>query len=282
MAVIIVLLLFVAGLYVYWLLGPNLGPALEVVRRSPHLLLAAVAVVFGQIAIEALPPSLAAPLFTTNLGILNLGLSIPFIAWFAVEVGVRTWLVRAILEARGRKVAPTFLDHAVSLFALSVVMWVAVLGSIVLTGMVAAGLGVVAFLGWALFVYWLSTRAAPILAALALDPSPRGAVGRGAALLGARASGWRLTVLVELLVLGALTFVYYWEGSRSDLSIAMHGTVVAELTTRNAWPDAIASALKDRVPVAIFYGSRIFTAFASTLFIVSYVVLGTEGLSDAG
>ncbi|MEZ0229626.1 MAG: hypothetical protein ACAI25_13435, partial [Planctomycetota bacterium] len=196
----------------------------------------------------------------------------------AIEVGVRSWLVREVVRLRGGLVAAPFARHAGALFALSAAMWFAVLGVLVFAGLVAHELGVVAVLVWGGFVGWLSARAAPVLAVLAKDPALGArAIGPGRELYQRAPWPWRWTVLVELVVLGAVTYVHY----SGDEALAFNGAVVTELTTSNGWPKAVAAATRSSVPIAVFYGARLFTAFASTLFVAAYVILGEES-KDAG
>ncbi|MEZ0228451.1 MAG: hypothetical protein ACAI25_07480, partial [Planctomycetota bacterium] len=94
MAVVVLILLAVAGAFAHWLgRGPG-ARALALFRRESKPLLAPVALVFGQIVVEAIPPGLAAPFFTGSVSTLTVGLSLPFMLWVALEVTVRSWLVR--------------------------------------------------------------------------------------------------------------------------------------------------------------------------------------------
>lgn len=130
---------------------------------------------------------------------------------------------------------------------------------------------------WGAFQFWFATRTAPLLHALARrDGELGGTVSRARGLFSVFPGRWRATVAVHLLVLGAVTFVYYEGYGRSSTNLHFNATGVLNFTVENACPNAIASAARSGLPDIVSLLAKAVTVLASSLFLSAYLVLGAE------
>jgi hypothetical protein len=284
----IVIVLAVLAAFGAWLVGATGSRAARLCFRNPRLIAPAAVLLGLELLLGVLPAGLAAPFFQQNVLGMGLGLSVPFLVSIAANILCLAWLIRDLAQvlhgrpfAFGRFVAPVF--------AVSVLGWVAILGSLALVMAVGAGAGgvfVPVIIAWGLGLFWLNSRMAPFVAALPVAGGGVKAI-RAEMAEGFRAAPgrFRLAVAVHLLVLGLVTFVWLDGYTTQDAAgehvhdatnFTVHGQYVLSLTLDSGWPDAIATSVDATVPAALELVLRLFMALLGTIFIAAYALLGLD------
>lgn len=295
MAPLVGTLLVVLAVFILWIVSRTGRAALGFCLAHPVLFLPAIAVwgvVWGLDAIDA--RVLSANLFDLPLPGVQLAPSARTVLQIAAHiVAVSALLAWAI--ARLRPSSGATLGTVVGPVALVLAgVWVTMFAMLVALLLLAAALGklaiwiMVAIIG--LLFIAVNLLAAAMAGALPfrIGTLPRVAKERTAFLW---AGGWRALarpVFVQALVIGLVTLVWlsgYTTTERvqkgmstttrttstSTFLLVVHTQCVLDLTTGNAWPEAICEATNGRWPGWVGALVSLFTAVASSVFVVAYV-----------
>lgn len=272
-----------------WMFSRAGSEAFDLCTKNPRVFLPGLCVLGATFLIENAPREFSAAWTTFRLPGLTLSPSLRLVLSLATHVLGAAWLF-ALLGRALRLPAAPFGRILGFTFAALAVFWIGMFASMIpMTLFVQGGkeILILALLVWAVALWWVNARLAPLPAALFAGPH-RGLAGAMSGMYGAEAARYRVAAAIHLLALGMVTYVYYSTSGAHIGLLPLPGTTqeawkfnvdaqcALNLTVTNAWPKVIAAVTKHEIPAGISWAVRGLTVAVSTIFIAGYAALGAR------